>query len=241
MREIKIFAYTMTHDTGFAPAIHEKTLSLGCCKTFLRYKIAKEWNAYKDTTDFYIMEICGKQLADRNGINDSYFPVYIAKVKEAVKAIDYYKDQLDPTRADTQYSYRNGQWLYSKNNPHHIETSIEPIDKGWQILTDSDNEKDIKYINRGKNDDNYILLSEEYMCPRLPELPQKFPCIKEICNEREKACRGDLSPIKSLDTPKLIEEFLAFFEQHKNDPNYKTKKTIEEYFIKKPCKGECRR
>lgn len=238
MREIKIFAYTMTHDTGFAPAIHEKTLSLGCCKTFLRYKIAKEWNVHKDTTDFYIMGICGKQLADRNGIDDSYFPVYIAKVKEAVKTIDYYKDQLDPTRTDTQYSFRDGQWLYSKNNPHHTNTNGKLKDKDWRILPTPLNEKDIMYINRGKRDDNYILLSEEYMCPRSPELC-KDPCIIAICDERKRAWRSDLSPIKSLDNPGLSHQFLDFFEHHKNDPEY-NKATIDEYFIKKICKGECR-
>ena len=165
MKELKIYAYTMTHDTGFAPAVHGKELSLGCCKTFLRHKIAEEWGKLKDTTDFYVIGICGKQLADRNKKTNQetsdYYPIYIAKVKKVIKAIEYYKDQKDFKRTDTQYSYRDGEWLYSEYNPHHILTNGNKSKyKGWRILPNPENEKDINYINRKNKDENYILVCE---------------------------------------------------------------------------------
>ena len=49
----------------------------------------------------------------------------------------------------------------------------------------------------------------------------------------------DSKLIKSLDNTGLSHQFLDFFEHHKNDPEY-NKATIDEYFIKKICKGECR-
>ena len=84
---MKIFAYTMVYDTGFAPSVDKGVLSLACCKTFLRYKIANELLDSSD--DIYVVGLCSKQMSGRHNYDNDYFPVYIAKISDCVKT-DYY-------------------------------------------------------------------------------------------------------------------------------------------------------
>ena len=225
MNRIKVYAYTMTWDTGFAPAVYRGKLSLACCKTFLRYKIAKEMETSKE--DIFVIGLCGSQMSRRNkreeAITQEYFPVYIAKIDKRVMTTTYYSDKEYQSRPDAQYRYENDIWLVSNKNPHHPEQKA----KEWVELSSPECEKDLFYINRGKHEINYVLMSKKFLLPRSSEsIP---PIIKKIGEERKAAVRSDRKPLQCLLDEKNQSDFLEFFYDHVDDPQYKNMKTIIYY------------
>ena len=231
---MKIYAYTMVWDTGFAPSVDNNILSLACCKTYLRYKIANELEHISDEK-IYVIGLCGKTLLKRNkiSVSNEYLPVYIAKISDAVKVTEYYSDKKFTNRPDAQYIYKNSEWTFKKTNPHHIISG----NKKEQILENSDNEKDLYYIRGKHHQENYVLLSEEYLYLGKNIEKIDFPnCIKSIAEKRSKACRSDLSPIELND--KEIDEFKSFIAAQKTKYRKQKGNTIDKYFIENSCKGE---
>ena len=156
-----VYAYVMTHDTGFAPAVKDSFLSLACCKTNLRYTIGQKYfdekNDPKD--EIYVVGICGKRLADRNKIGHVDFPVFVAKINKVIPVETYYSDSDYEERPDVQYKYENGEWFFTKDNPHHEITNGKDFEK----LDYPKMEKDLRYIRGSTNKPNYVLLSNCYM------------------------------------------------------------------------------
>ena len=112
-----VYAYTMRYDTGFAPAVDKGILSLACCKTNLRFRIAKDLS---NNNTVILIGLCGKEMADRNGFTDSYFPVYMAKITCAIETKEYYcHSSKYKSRPDAKYKYQDEKWYILPNNPHH--------------------------------------------------------------------------------------------------------------------------
>ena len=224
-----IYAYSMVWDTGFAPSVNKNTLSLACCKTYLRYKVAQE--LMSGAQDIYIIGLMGTQMARRHQLLDQkYAPVYIARIKESVTTEEYYSNPKYASRPDAQYLFEEGKWFFKPNNPHHSfegQTADEP-------LTDWQNERDLYYLRNTVRKLNYVLLSDEYIRLGKQQISPLPDCIKSIINIRAASPRGDLRPIDLSKTEEA--EFIRFFEQNKN--RYKKEKTVDQPFIKRKRCGE---
>lgn len=232
---MKIFAYTMVYDTGFAPSVDKGILSLACCKTFLRYKIANE--LLDNSDDIYVVGLCGKQMSGRHNYDNDYFPVYIAKISDCVKTDYYYSKRAYKTRPDSQYLLENGVWYFKKNNPHHIISDNKEIEE----LPNPNEEKDLFYIRGNKHEKNYVLISTDYVYFGKYYSNNHFevpPFLVKIGNERKEACRSDLSPIEILNK-KEQEELVKFvFDNSKLFSKQNRNNTIDKYFIDRKSCGE---
>ena len=108
-----LFTYTMTHDTGFAPAVSDGVLSLACCSPQLRRKIA---GLLDGKNEIWFMGLMGKTLAPkckRSCEEFAYAPVYIAKADHTVKASEYFKKggkYAAPHRRDQVYLFDGEHW-----------------------------------------------------------------------------------------------------------------------------------
>lgn len=215
---MKIYAYTMTYNTGFAPCVSNKIMSLACCKTILRYRIAKEIE--NGEKDIYVIGLCGKQLARRNGIGVGkyYSPVYIAKVADCVKCHDYYSKT---DRPDKKYVFKDGNWRILPGNPHENEIDT-----------------DIYYNFRNIHEENYVLIFEEYIyagnkLQDIDTLPKLFDKIK---SEREKSPRSNTTHLGDND----INCFVTYFNNNKKKIENDRKLVVDEYFVdscRKGCEG----
>lgn len=222
-----IYAYTMTDDTGFAPAVKDGTLSLACCKTYLRYKVANDIKAGEH--EVYIIGLCGKELANYHSYCRYYFPIYIAKITEVVNTKEYFSNIKYFDRADSQYRLINETWYFTKDNPHHEATTNEYL----HPLKNPENDEDLYYTRKRVSELNYVLLSTEYACfgdfyanDNSPNVPS---FLKKIGDARSKAWRGGLDPITVLDSGE--QQKLAEFVSD-NKEKFKTQKTIDASFIK---------
>ena len=229
---MKIYAYTMVWDTGFAPAVKNKVLSLACCKTRLRYKIAKELS----DEEIYLVGICGKLMASRNRLEYNGYPVFIAKIDKAITTEEYFSSKSKyKNRPDAQYIFEEGKWYFTNKNPHH---DLFGKEKKKGILDNPKEEKDLYYINKSVRKINYVLLSKEYVYfgkNRDVVLPES---IKKIAHERELAWRSDLGVISSL-TDSEKEEFKEFLLEYKDKfPSQDQNNTTDQYFITRTTCGE---
>lgn len=227
---MKIFTYTMVYDTGFAPAVYDRKLSLACCKTILRYSVQ---NNLKSDKEVYIVGLCGQQLIDRNNLEKEllYQPVYIAKVSNSIRTDEYYSDKKYKKRPDVQYEYKNGEWYYTPNNPHHSCENQKENKK----LDNPETEKDIFHIYAGKNCFNYSLICDEYIKfgKNIPkDLPNVFDKISKIQKKSPRSYRV----VSNLLNSNEINEFVDFFNNSKD--KYKQENTIDKYFIEKISCGE---
>ena len=227
----------MVHDTGFAPSVANGVSSLACCKTYLRYKIANELS--DNSEDVYVVGICGKQMADRHSYDNNYFPVYIAKINDYEKTTKYYSKSKYKNRPDSQYLFENGVWKFKKDNPHHIISENNDI----EMLSNPDEEKDLFYIRGKKHEENYVLISSEYVyfgsyySNNHSEVPA---FLKKIGLKRKDACRSDLSAIDIL-TENEQEELVEFVNDNAKRFSIQNRKnTIDNYFIDKKSCGEKR-
>ena len=222
-----IYAYTMTDDTGFAPAVKNGMLSLACCKTYLRYKIANDINVNEH--EVYIIGLCGKKLANYHSYSRYYFPVYIAKITEFVSTKEYFSNSKYFDRPDSQYRLIDKNWYFTKNNPHHDSSTNDYL----QQLINPENDKDLYYTRRRNPELNYVLLSTEYACfgdlfanDNSPDIPI---FLKKIGDTRSRACRGGLDPITVLDSDEQ-QKLVDFVNDNKE--RFKVQKTIDASFIK---------
>lgn len=235
---MKIFAYTMKCDTGFAPAVKNNLLTLACCKTQLRYNIAKDLEK-NPNEQVLLMGLCGKELLSRNNFNEKflYVPIYIAKINRFEKVTDYYSNKQYNKRPDQKYCYDNksNKWFIRANNPHHI---IENLSKDDLYSFDEyKQERDLFFIHGKNKKENFVLFADEYIyfgknLKPLSSLPTEF---KEIQKIRLKSPRtSSLNQLSKNET----ENIFAYFEQNKL--KYKYVQTVDEYFEKQICKVECK-
>lgn len=227
---MKIFTYAMVYDTGFAPAVYDSKLSLACCKTILRHTVQ---NILSSSEDVYLVGLCGKQLIDRNNLEKEllYQPVYIAKVSDAICTDEYYSDKKYKNRPDVQYEYKNEEWYYTPNNPHHSHKNQKSSEK----LNNPQAEKDIYYIYGSKRCLNYSIICDEYIKfgKNIPkDLPNVFDKISKIQRKSPRSYRV----VSNLLDSNEMNEFVDFFNNNKD--KYKNENTIDKYFIDKISCGE---
>lgn len=187
---MKIFAYAMTYDTGFAPCVTNGTLTLACCKTNLRYKVG---NLFSETEEeLYLLGLCGKTLAKKCKFKEEYFyaPVYAARITDVCKATEYYSFH-QKTRCDQVYVYNSEkeEWKIGEKNPHHLNCDKKEWD--WQT------EKDLVYLPRANSKKgvlNSILVSTDfaYLGEEIRSLHStSSPVFKKIAEKCTKAPRSD--------------------------------------------------
>ena len=215
MCDMTFYTYTMTHDTGFAPAVSGGLLSLACCKTRLRYAIARAF--LNGEREILLLGLCGKQLAKKHGLQ-KYYPVYIAKVSDVVKCQDYHQLPLYADRPDRQYRYENGQWLPESTNPHKESADLM--------------RRDLFYNG---NKENYVLLCDKYVYFGRNQDVTLPACFNAVQDQREKASRAS-GKVKLNENE--MQELSAFFDAHCSDSLQSNANcTIEDYFL--AGKGQC--
>jgi len=201
---MELYAYTMTWDTGFAPCVWGGELTLACCKPMLRYKLGRLVPPQGDGEDIYVMGLCGKELERRGrkkerlaeAPEEPYWPVYLAKLKSAVRTDDYFSGKK---RADQVYFYdkQADAWYVRRGNPHQAESGKKDIRQSREW----DRKRDVVYRLRkdGTPELNYVLRSTEYIF--WGRKPRRFAglgepsCLRRIAEARARAPRGDLAPI----------------------------------------------
>jgi len=234
---LKLFAYTMTWDTGFAPSV-SRQLSLACCKSNMRYTIAKDFD--EGDKDIYVIGLLGKSMARRKGLSDNYFytPLYLAKISNIENVKDYYAYN-SPERADKKYLYKNNNWYIRKGNPHHPKVTYE---NGLAELKEYEKEKDIMYLPRLNSIPryNYVLLSDEFVYFGKEVIAKnEFDSflIKYIAETRANSPMGNTITL----TSKEQGELLNLFNELKNRNINPKHKPYDGYFESKDCKDVCGR
>lgn len=157
MKKAIVYAYTMTDDTGFAPAVDSGLFSLACCKPDIRFKIGANYNDSYES-ESYIIGICGKGLAERNNLPEKDFPVYIAKITEAVTTEEYFSNEKYKNRPDAQYIFKDNTWYTKPTNRHNEDVNA----KENQIIEAKHN-NDLYNTRKKVPTLNYVLLSTEYI------------------------------------------------------------------------------
>lgn len=238
---MKIYAYTLVTDSGFAPAVKDGLLSLACCKTRLRHIVQNQFASQDES--IFVIGLCGAQLARKIEKNKStrdlpYYPVYIARITGVVSTDEYFNNEEYNDRPDCQYIYKNKKWRYKKFNPHNPE-------KGIEIEAKEDNNDIFYTMRKGRYhhpyDYNAVLLSDDYCVfgsNQKEPLPTWFA--EKISQVRKKACRSDLKPLQDVDE----DSFAQYFEELKSKGTFCTKNrrsgdTIDEYFLSKEIGGNC--
>ncbi len=105
-----LYIYRMTADTGFAPCVDDKMLTLACCKggwkngtkTGVRYWIGSKKHADYEHDDVYVL-----------GTFHNKF-LYLAKIKSVVDMKKYFSDRRYAERTDCIYEYSNGKYKRNK-------------------------------------------------------------------------------------------------------------------------------
>lgn len=206
---MKIYAYTIAYDTGFAPCITNNELTLACCKSDLRYKIGEEL-LKNPNENVYLFALCGKGLSKERKFGEEYFysPLYIAKITGTIRTNEYFS-VLENGRRDQVYYYdENGELSSLINNPHRKPAEkFNPVDEV---------NKDILYMPRKTSEPklNYVLKSTDYIYfgNNLMIRKELTKSVKKICEKLEKACRSN--PL-TVYTPEEKEEFIAWYKEIK--------------------------
>lgn len=234
---MKLFAYTMTWDTGFAPSV-SRQLSLACCKSNMRHTIAKSFD--DDDKDIYVMGLLGKSMVRRKGLSDNYFytPLYIAELSNIEKVKDYYAYN-STERSDKKYLYKNNNWYIRKGNPHHSKVTYT---NGLAELKEYEKEKDIMYLPRSNSIPryNYVLLSDKFVYFGKEVIAKnEFDSllIKYIAETRANCPMGYNITLTREEQGELLN---LLSELKKRDINPKHK-PYDGYFESKDCRGVCGR
>ena len=206
---MKIYAYTIAYDTGFAPCITNNELTLACCKSDLRYKIGEEL-LKNPNENVYLFALCGKGLSKERKFGEEYFysPLYIAKITGTIRTNEYFY-VLENGRRDQVYYYdENGELSSLINNPHRKPAEkFNPVDEV---------NKDILYMPRKTSEPklNYVLKSTDYIYfgNNLMIRKELTKSVNKICEKLEKACRSN--PL-TVYTPEEKEEFIAWYKEIK--------------------------
>ena len=206
---MKIYAYTIAYDTGFAPCITNNELILACCKSDLRYKIGEEL-LKNPNENVYLFALCGKGLSKERKFGEEYFysPLYIAKITGTIRTNEYFS-VLENGRRDQVYYYdENGELSSLINNPHRKPAEkFNPVDEV---------NKDILYMPRKTSEPklNYVLKSTDYIYfgNNLMIRKELTKSVNKICEKLEKACRSN--PL-TVYTPEEKEEFIAWYKEIK--------------------------
>lgn len=158
MKNVVIYSYTMTSDSGFAPCYDNGKFTLACCKSHMRYRLAKEYSVKDDETDYYVIGLIGKKLIKQNGLSCSLDnkPIYIAKIADVLKTSDYFSESsiTEETRFDKKYLYEKDKWYVLPGNCHH-----KSVNKKTQIV----HNKDFMYKCKGIVDINFVIRSDVFI------------------------------------------------------------------------------
>lgn len=134
-----LFMYRLTKDTGLAPCVQDKLLSLSVCKggqirngkevnTGLRYYIGSQFHEEYKNDKVYVLGIYKNKL------------LYLAQVTEAMTMEEYFSKQ-SKGRMDNLYDLRNGKLQrnkhLSKEGIHIGEQSRRDIAGKYVLLSDN--------------------------------------------------------------------------------------------------------
>jgi hypothetical protein len=121
MENIRLFAYKMTHDTGFAPNPFHAMLTLANCKPCIRkYKKTGDWIA-----GFTSRELNGDDVGKEK-------LVYLMKVTGKIPYNEYWNNPLyklkKPNLQSSQVTAKTGDNIYKPNNINaELYTDFEQI------------------------------------------------------------------------------------------------------------------
>lgn len=129
-----LYVYVMTSDSGFAPCIYGGLLTLACCKKRTRRMAARD---YYNKNEVWVLGVCGKGLS--KGTNRAYKPIYLAKVTDVKKMVDYYSTNEYEERVDhTAYKVLdNGKLKATENNPHTEKNQQKDIEGEFVLFSDN--------------------------------------------------------------------------------------------------------
>lgn len=210
-----LFTYTMTHDTGFAPAVSDGVLSLACCSPQLRRKIA---GLLDGKNEIWFMGLMGKTLAPkckRSCEEFAYAPVYIAKADHTVKASEYFKKggkYAAPHRRDQVYLFDGEHWSVTEKNPH---VEYGTLEKDF-LYTNSD----VLYRLKGSPMSDVILAKEfVYLGKEMISLKTLDPMFAKLAGCQAQACRSHPDQTKNIDEKEFIAAFEELLKQNINPEN----------------------
>jgi hypothetical protein len=135
MSKTVVYIYAMTNDTGFAPCIDNRLLTLACCKGGvkggMRMSAARE---VESGNDVYVLGLCGKRIAKTG--NMLYRPVYLAKIDKAILMEQYYAEGgLSEGRTDDVYELVADALEHKGGNlPHCDSEHTQAKDIGGQYV-----------------------------------------------------------------------------------------------------------
>ena len=190
---MKIYAYILPHDTGFAPCYADGIWTLACCKPQMRRNIYKLWHSapiYKaQEEDIWVM---GMKHGDKTEDGFSSYIVYAAKIKEVLNREHYFDEKGEfADRADCIYT----GVPKSEENP-----SAGLIDRPQRFYRGIPSEHELpenptkEQIERASKDikGNCVLYSDHFFYFHKDKEPEKVWNIMEFAHEKCKARRpGD--------------------------------------------------
>jgi len=235
----EVYAYIMTFDTGFAPCIYDGKLDIACCKTNLRYKVAK--NLQNNVENIWVIGVIGKVMAKRHKIENSflYRPIYVAKFTKSsfVTTKDYFSE--DGLRTDQKfgYLYKNDTWYIRKGNPHGEKKCNKNLVKIDFKSSNNCIKNDIFYRYREGSPlkENYVLITDDFLYYGKDyyqlELPDSL--MKQIKEKLERAPRS-LAKIQTSNN-----ELEKIINSTKRTKSLSEEAYIDDFFVKneKRCKS----
>ena len=235
---MKLFAYTMVWDTGFAPCVSAEKLTIACCKSNMRYTIAKSFDT-KDK-DIYVMGLLGKDMAKRQRLSECYCytPLYMARISNIEKVMEYYADD-PPNRADKKYLFKSDNWYIRKGNPHHPNATYKD---GIAELTEFKKERDIMYLPKSTSMPkyNYVLESDRFVYFGKEVISRNdfnSSLIDYIAETRANSPRNYTIQLTYDQENELLTLFDGLVKKNINLKH----KPYDGYFGNKDCKGVCGR
>lgn len=215
-----LFTYTMTCDTGFAPAVSDGVLSLACCSSPVRKSVAR---CLSEENEVYFMGVMGKTFAERCKLSCeefAYAPIYIAKAYHAVKASEYFTKNgkyAVPHRQDQVYLFDSGHWSSKKENPHVKHRMSEN-----ELLNSN---SDVFYREKsGEKQMSDVVLAKEfvYFGKEIVSLKVLDPMFSVLAAEQAREWRAHSNRAKNIDEKEFIAAFEELLKQNispENRPN----------------------
>lgn len=237
-----LFTYTMTCDTGFAPAVSDGVLSLACCSSKLRRKVAEVFN---EENEVYFMGVMGKTFAERCKLSCeefAYAPLYIAKADHVVKASEYFRKNgkyAAPHRRDQVYLFDGRHWSSNKGNPH----AKHPMSEKDLLNSNSD----VFYKNGSKEKQmSDVILAKEfvYFGKEIVSLKVLDPMFSVLAAEQAREWRAHSNRAKNIDEKKFIAVFEELLKQNINPENRPYKALTEDSCGKgkgHPIENKCKK
>lgn len=146
----------MTEDSGFAPHIKDKWISLACCARFIR----------KDSNvgDF-VLGVSGKTMANV----PEHIPIYLMQVDEKLTFDEYFRDPRFVNRVDNIYYLKKDGKYIQDSTRRHVK------DKGYTTFHENkDDTKISKFVLLSRNSNFYYFGNYWKSDDKLRKMMNKF-------------------------------------------------------------------